>query len=263
VEVHLFGNAATGVKNIEIQDPCELNIQSLNDTLHRPRFDTPTFVTPSDFDEGDLQGSPRKKQKRDRGDLEDRWSVAVAEMIQKKTDEEEGSDDLPEVGTLLFKFTPSAPVSKASPTKSAKGTPKGNRKGKAPRKSESISEDELDMDFELGPIHVDRWSPPPADDDLTIPGELILARETRHKTTYWPARILQYVLPTKRTQEGKYLVEYLDDTQSAIPRDFFYTTDDDQFATCIVRPLTPVSKSHSLIFSSGSWGCGRVSLRTF
>lgn len=230
MNVRLFGNASSGVKNVKIQQPSELNIQSLNNPSHRPRFDCPTFVTPSDFDTNDLHGSPRKKQKRDRSDLEERWSVAVADMVLKKAEEEEGSDELPEVGTLEFKYIP------PSPTKSAKGTPKGNQRGKAPRKSESVLERKPDlMDFEPGATYVDRWSPPLADDTLTIPGELILAREGRRQTTYWPARILRYIPPKKRSQEPKYLVEYLDDTQMAIPRDVFYTTDEDQFATCLVR----------------------------
>lgn len=233
MNVRLFGNASLGVKNVEIQQPCELNIQSLNDPSHRPRFGCPTFVTPSDFDSDDLNGSPRKKQKRDRGDLEERWSVAVAEMVQKKAEEEDGSDDLPEVGTLEFKYI------LPSPTKSAKGTSKGNQRGKAPRKGESVSEEEPDMDPGLEAIYVDRWSPPDADDTLTIPGELILAREGRRQTTYWPARILQYIPPKKWKQEPKYLVEYLDDTKLAIPRDIFYTTDEDQFATCLVRLPPP------------------------
>ncbi|KAF9469412.1 hypothetical protein BDZ94DRAFT_1303884 [Collybia nuda] len=228
MEIYLFGNAAPGIKYIEIRKPCEYNIQSLNDLLHRPRFDSPTFVIPSDFDGDDLHESPRKKQKRDRGDLEERWSIAVADMVRKKADEEEGSDDLPEVGTLEFKYIP------ASPTKDAKGTPNGSQKEKTRRKSEIFLDDETNAYLELGAIEVDRWSPPPADDTLTIPGELILAREKRPNTTYWPARILQYVPPKKRSQEPKYLVEFLDGKKLYIPRDIFYTTDEDSFATCEV-----------------------------
>lgn len=220
--VRLFGNAPSAVKTVEIQQPSEFNVQSLNDPSLRPRFDHPTFVTPSDFDSDGLYESPRKKQKRDREDLERLWREAVTDMALKKAEEDVNDvDELPEVASFAFAYGP---------------TSKG--RGKAQRKSESISDEEdmdSDSDSDLEPIYVERWSPPPADDTLTIPGELILARESRAKTTYWPAKILQYIPPKKRSEDPKYLVEFLDEFKGSIPRSLFHTTDDDQFATCIVR----------------------------
>lgn len=201
--------------------------------MQRARFDSPTFVTTLAFTEN-VEGSPRKKQKHDRGDQEERWGVAVAELLQEKEDDQ-GSDVMPEVGTLGFSvYVSSTPLSNASPTKSVKGTTQAKGTGRGNAKSASDAEDEFDMEILDFKREEDRWSPPPADDSLEIPGELIFAREKPSSGFYWPAMILDYVPPKKRTQEGKYRVEFLDNTVLDVSRKFFFTSEDDGFTTCKV-----------------------------
>jgi hypothetical protein len=204
-----------------------MNILSLENSMQRARFDFPTFVTGTSFFE-DLQGSPRKKQKHDRGNQEDRWGAAVAELLQEKEDDQ-GSDAMPEVGTLGFvAYVSSAPLSPAKETPRAKGMGKGNAK--------RVSDPADDFDVEISDFKCDedRWSPPPADDSLEIPGELLFARDRQSSAIYWPAKILKYVPPKKRTQEPKYSLEFLDNTVLEIPRKLFFTSEDDGFTTCKV-----------------------------
>ena len=208
-----------------------MNILSLEDSVQRARFDSPTFVTALTFTEN-MEGSPRKKQKHDRGDKGDLWGVAVSELLQEKEDDQ-GSDVMPEVGTLGFAaYVSSGPP---SPTKSVKGTPQSKGTGKKNAQSVSDAEDEFDMDVsDAVKREEDRWSPPPADDSLEIPGELIFAREKPSSAYYWPARILEYVPPKKRTQEGKYRLEFLDNLVLVVARKSFFTSEEDGFNTCKV-----------------------------
>jgi hypothetical protein len=150
--------------------------------------------------------------------------VAIGKLLQDKEDDP-GSDAMPEVGTLGFAVYVS---SGTSPTKSATATRKGNKT------SASDAEDEIDVDISDFKKEEDRWSPPPADDSLDIPGELLLARETKNSTVYWPARIIEYVPPEQRTETGGYLVEFLDSTQIVVPRQLFFTSEEDGFTTCKV-----------------------------
>lgn len=231
LKVRLFGDAYPGVKTIEIREPCHMNILSLEDSAQRARFEHPTFVPASSFTEN-MEGSPRKKQKHDRGDQEDRWGVAVAQLLHEKEDDQ-GSDVMPEVGTLGFAaYVSSAPISSASPAKSVKGTPRTKRAGRGNAKSASDTEDEFEMEISDFKREEDRWSPPSADDSLEIPGELLFARDRQSSTIYWPARILEYLPPKKRTQEGKYRLEFLDNMVLDIPRKLFFISEEDGFTTC-------------------------------
>jgi hypothetical protein len=210
-----------------------MNILSLEDSVQRARFDFPTYVTASAFTEN-IEGSPRKKQKHDRGDQKERWRVAVAELLKEKEDDQ-GSDAMPEVGTLSFvAYVSSAPLSNASPTKSVKGTPRAKGTGRRNAKSASDAEDESDIEILDFKREEDRWSPPPADDSLEIPGELLFARDKQSSAFYWPATILEYVPPKKRTQEAKYRLEFLDSMVLDIPRKLFFTSEEDGFTTCKV-----------------------------
>ena len=188
--------------------------------IGRPRFAKPTFVSSSSISSNEPTASPRKKLKRDRGDIEKNWEVAVSGMIQDG-EEQAGSDHLPDIGEAFnYHFD-------ASPTTSTTLVPpnmvKGRSNGKGKRKRTCDSDDE------------DFWEPPPADASLDIPGELVLGRERASKTSvYWPAKIKDYVPPTKRTEQGKYTVIWLDASEQNIPRDWFYTMDEDGFALCTV-----------------------------
>ena len=204
---------------MEIETPSAKNILSKLDMIGRPRFAKPTFISPSSISSNEPTASPRKKLKRDLGDIEKLWQTAVWEMIQDG-EEQAGSDHLPEIGEAFnYQFD-------TSPTTSSAVVPnvgKISNKGKGKRKRTCDSDDEV------------FWEPPPADASLDIPGELVLGREKASKTSaYWPAKIKDYVPPTKRTEQGKYTVIWLDASEQNIPRDWFYTTDEDGFALCTV-----------------------------
>ena len=208
---------------MEIETPSAKNILSKLDMLGRPRFAKPTFLSPSSISLNEPTASPRKKVKRDHGDLGDiekKWEAAVSEMIQDG-EEQAGSDHLPDIGEAFnYQFD----VSPAASFNVVHNVGKGSSsKGKGKRKRTCDSEDEV------------FWEPPPADASLDIPGELVLGREKASKTSaYWPAKIKDYVPPTKRTEQGKYTVIWLDASEQNIPRDWFYTTDEDGFAFCTV-----------------------------
>ena len=204
---------------MEIKTPSAKSILSKLDMIGRPRFAKPTFVSPSSISLNESTASPRKKLKRDLGDIEKQWEAAVLEMIQDG-EEQAGSDNLPGIGEAFnYHFD-------ASPTTSSTAVPnvgKGRSKGKGKRKRTCDSEDEV------------FWEPPPADASLDIPGELVLGRDKASKTSaYWPARIKCYVPPTKRTERGKYTVIWLDGTEKNIPRDWFYASEEDGFVLCTV-----------------------------
>ena len=80
---------------------------------------------------------------------------------------------------------------------------------------------------------LDRWSPPPQDPTLMIPGELVFAREPKG-TYYWPAKLQQYVPPTNPKGKPKYRVRFLDESEYDITRETFFTSDEDGFAFCKV-----------------------------
>ncbi|KAI0315249.1 hypothetical protein OF83DRAFT_1174014 [Amylostereum chailletii] len=81
-------------------------------------------------------------------------------------------------------------------------------------------------------VEEERWSPPPCDPNLEIPGEPVLAIEKRIKTHYWPARIEEYVAPKNPRDKPKYRVTFLDETTFNIERNMFYTSSEEEFYTC-------------------------------
>lgn len=207
---------------MEIKTPSVKNVLSKLDVIGRPRFNNPTFVSASSVSSKMSMASPRKKLKRDRSDIEKQWEVAVWEMIQDG-EEQAGSDHLPGIGEAFnYHFDPTfSPTAVTAPIRIPTNMGRGKGKGKRKRTCESDDEGS--------------WEPPPADGSLDIPGELILGRERSSKTSvYWPAKIKNYVPPTKRMEQGKYTVIWLDGSEQSIPRDWFYTTDEDGFALCTV-----------------------------
>ncbi|KAJ7461598.1 hypothetical protein FB451DRAFT_486214 [Mycena latifolia] len=116
---------------------------------------------------------------------------------------------------------------------SVKGKGKGKGRAKAP------ADDELsDLDSDA------RWSPPPPDSSLSIPGELILAREKKNSTVHWPAKLLGYLPPETRKGTAHYHVQWMDNTVTKpgteIERDMFYVYEDDGFGTCKLGPFESV-----------------------
>ncbi len=262
--VYLYGQAAFKVKNIEVSRPTEDNILPFNDSAGEARFHVPTYVTPTKDDGSDVMMSPRKKAKRDRHELGERWNSAVLELNAERDagnavpggvrpgrapDSTAASEDdnLPEVGEMDWKASlasiPGSSQGNASPAKEKQKESvqkrKGRRKGK--RKATPMSEGE--SDFGIQRLEEDAVGLSSQDDlfahhdeTLQIPGELILAKGTNSDKNYWPARILEYIPPkSKKEREGKYKIEYLDGITSVVDLNAFYTSEEDGFGTCKVR----------------------------
>ena len=192
---------------MEITTPSAKNILSKLDMIGRPRFAKPTFVSSFSISSNEPMASPKKKLKRDHGDIEKHWQNAVREMIQDG-EEQAGSDHLPDIGEA-FNYHFDIP-------NEGEGKGEGKSEGKRKRKRTCDSDDEA------------------ADSGLDI-GDLVLGRDRASKTSaYWPAKIKGYVPPTKRTERGKYTVTWLDGLEQNIPRDWFYTSDEDGFILCTV-----------------------------
>ncbi|PBK93172.1 hypothetical protein ARMGADRAFT_150722 [Armillaria gallica] len=207
-----FGDLNPRLTRITVEHPCSENVLSLTDSLGRNRFNEPVFSPTSAI--GNLEGSPRKKQKTDRGDVRPRWQAALHKMLQEKEEEEDQDDNLPEIAFAL---------SVRSTHASAPGSP--SRRKKQTRTSISDTDEAEDLDL---------WDVPSADLELDIPGELVLAREKADlNLSYWPGKVLEYVPPVSRNQKvGKYKVLYLDGTTRTIPRTWFHCLGDEEFGTC-------------------------------
>ncbi|KAG5649415.1 hypothetical protein H0H81_004008 [Sphagnurus paluster] len=228
LKVKLFGDIChpPGGRTIEISNPGvwsgQPNILSCKED-DRMRFKNLTVVNLACNKDGVL-GSPRKKVKHDWESLKEFWNSAVDELHahyaslkpEVQTDED---DDLPAVGTMDFDiFVKSAP----SPTRSAKGiTTRGVANGKRKRADDLQSDAEEEV-----------WKPSVLDPDGFEPGDTVFARAKPSPSIFWPARIEVYLPPKKPRQKGKYRVEYLDTTKDDIPRDWFYTPEENQFFTC-------------------------------
>ncbi|GLB34595.1 hypothetical protein LshimejAT787_0201600 [Lyophyllum shimeji] len=239
LKVRLFGTAAPGVKTVEIHRPCESNVVPWDSPQHRISVDEPMFVNLGSCD-GNIFDSPTKKRKVDKDDRKKRWREALEELARDK--EEEGdSDAMPEVGTLDFQlFVSASPKNSTKEAMRQTGveTVKGKGKGKRKRR-DSDSESDAD-DFRMAEderaagrkAQQEEWSPPEPDILLQIPGEGVLAAWSAACTKYWPAQILKYIPPKNSRQQPKYKVEYVGDTTKEIPRNWFYTVGDSEFATC-------------------------------
>ncbi|KAK0496855.1 hypothetical protein EDD18DRAFT_179699 [Armillaria luteobubalina] len=207
-----FGDLNPRLTRITVEHPCSENILSLTDSLGRNRFNEPIFSPPSVI--GDLDGSPRKKRKTERGDMRSRWQAALHKMLEEKEEEEDQDDNLPDIAFAL---------SVRGTHASASGSP-SRRKTQA---RTSISDTDEAEDLNL-------WDVPSADLGLEIPGELVLAREKADlNLSYWPGKVLEYVPPVSRIQKaGKYKVLYLDGATRTIPRTWFHCLGDKEFGTC-------------------------------
>ncbi|RPD66532.1 hypothetical protein L227DRAFT_570406 [Lentinus tigrinus ALCF2SS1-6] len=199
-----------GQRRLSVSNPSASNVRSMM-LDGRLRFDD-TNYRPSRGDT--IRSSPRKKRKLD---IETAWQEARDVMV--KMDEESDHDLLAtstRYGTTRFGSQKNGETSQA--------------KGKA-KAVESDLDDDLNLD--LGPSRPQRrWRAPSANPLLEIPGELVLAKEGKTRTQYWPAKLLEYIRPLKQSQKPKYKVIFFDGTVSQIEADWFWTTSDDEFATC-------------------------------
>ncbi|KAJ7481118.1 hypothetical protein B0H11DRAFT_2024308 [Mycena galericulata] len=202
-QVKLFGRIGALKDNsvVELDAPHAGNIASISTASDEIRFTAPEYVTTT-------SESPKKRQKLDRSDLEAQWHAALSAVVKHILKYE-----LP--GTMF--------LSSVSRIKT------------------DVDEVEEGVNEEPEPEpSTARWSPPLPDASLSIPGELVLAREKKHSTLYWPAKILEYCPPTKPTAERRYLVHWVDNTKTDVPRDFFFVYEDEGFGTCRIGAFESV-----------------------
>ncbi|KAL6298613.1 hypothetical protein BKA93DRAFT_810481 [Sparassis latifolia] len=198
LRLSLFGDSPNSTDDVRIFVPSPSNVLSM------------TFGGVLRFNEGNFRrsarlgsplASPRKKQKTD---LENRW-IAGRELMLK-TDEDD-NDGLP---MMLSAYTGNG----ASPH-TRDGSPAVSVFGES--------------DAELAEKS---WRAPSCDPMYTLPGEPALAKEMRHHTVYWPAQLLEYITPTKRTQKPRYKVQFYDGMIKNLDTSQFFTEGDQGFETC-------------------------------
>jgi hypothetical protein len=151
--------------------------------------------------------SPKKRQKLDRADLEAKWMAALSEAVYHYE-----QDEVPSLGFLS----------------SVRNVPKY---ASSSHVKLGLEDKSSELPAEVIPP---RWSPPPPDMSLQIPGEMILAREKKTSKLHWPAKIQAYIPPEDCSTPLLYRIQWMDNTTADIPRDFFYALEDDGFGTCVL-----------------------------
>ncbi|TBU35579.1 hypothetical protein BD311DRAFT_860098 [Dichomitus squalens] len=223
MRVSLFGDPP-GPHQLDIPSPSASNVRSIELDGHI-RFDENDY-RPSRRKK--VQSSPRKKRKFD---LDIAWREARDAMISVY----EGNDDEVAPGSSRYASGSSRRTNGTRGKGKAHADPKGKGKAKASDSDMDTGEGfglGLDFGVDLDSKAERQWRAPSPNPLLEIPGELILARESRAKRQYWPAKILAYVRPTRPSQKPKYKVVFFDGIVKQIEPDLFCTTTDDEFATC-------------------------------
>ncbi|KAI0273518.1 hypothetical protein BC834DRAFT_854207 [Gloeopeniophorella convolvens] len=103
-------------------------------------------------------------------------------------------------------------------------TPESKVKKPRPTTERTLTDDSRDAS--------ERWSPPPCDPLLEVPGELVFSLERKGRQEYWAARVEEYLPPKKPSVPAKYRVRFKDDTCRNVSRDMFFTSDEPEFYTC-------------------------------
>lgn len=204
---------------VKLHMPSADNIQPMKDYKGKFRFNEFNFALVQS--KASPTQSPRKKARLDRASEDpgilNRWKEALQKM---KKDYDDDGDDA---------YAPDLFILHPTPTK--KGT-KLERLSADSLSDDSLSDDSLGDD---SLSNDEPWVAPSPDPDLQIPGDVVLAREKLTSTLYWPAKLEAYIPPEKPSQKPRYQVVFLDTKQLQIPRSWFYTSDEPEFATCKVR----------------------------
>jgi hypothetical protein len=170
--------------------------------------------------------SPKKKLKTD---IESRWQAAVDAMNEDKNENADADEE-------VFN-TPTKPVESPRGKTKSKAKGKAGMKGRKGKAHSSEGED-TDMLTDLssdGHALKALFIPPPIDESINIGEEKVFAKEKKSASMYWPAYVKYYKESTKAGEVALYGVRYLDETEKEIPRGWFFTSDQDEFATCKVR----------------------------
>lgn len=226
MRVALFGrypssSPKTPAKELAIATPSLDVIRPFCAAPKQLRFTEATYTHAAQLTD-DVNASPRKKQKtsrESRDDLDRRWSNARDLMLkyyQRQNDgfplsialfvkdDDESAD--PSSGTARAV----KPAQQASPTPSAELTEASNF-----------------------------WEPP--ESPYEVPGELVLAREKRAYTQWWPAKLMRYLPPQHRGEKALYEVLFYDGKVKKLPddSDMFYNEVHPNFKSCSVRRYMP------------------------
>lgn len=183
----------------------------------RVRFNERNYKTEGE-DVAEMK-SPRKRRKLD---VDARWTEARDLMLQEDEDANEG---LPMLLSTHF-------------SRDASFTVKATTTGHSKAVEEIVLSD--DEGNPLTKPQQKPWKPPPRDETLEIPGELVLAREKKMYTDYWPAKLLEYIPPSNPKQRPRYKAQFYDGDVKNIDADWFYTQLDKGFGTCKVRCASTV-----------------------
>lgn len=171
------------------------------------RFDEKTCTARPIYEH--LASSPRKRHKSTPIDIIERWKEARDEMLQAY---EDANDGFPLLLSLYKGSSPSKPATQSTAR---------------PHRSTTPIESEDDMLFtDPGPSMM--WD---------IPGELVLAKDNRKTSQYWPAKVMRYLGRENSSDKEKYEVLYFDKTSKIITRDMILSTYDDEFKTCQVSTV--------------------------
>ncbi|KAJ6531170.1 hypothetical protein B0H19DRAFT_1040567 [Mycena capillaripes] len=162
------------------------------------RFTKPKYVQSVKHD----GASPKKRQKLDRADLEAKWNAALSDVVEYCKEE---------MPSTVFLNS----VRDVAPRPQEEVIPKN----KTSHSSKTVDPD---------------WVPPTEDETLIIPGEQIIARENKSAKYHWPAQILAYIPPPNPSKVGLYEIEWMDRTTAKVPRDWFYSMEEDGFGTCLL-----------------------------
>uniref|UniRef100_A0A8H8CNF1 PWWP domain-containing protein n=1 Tax=Psilocybe cubensis TaxID=181762 RepID=A0A8H8CNF1_PSICU len=229
LEVRLFGK---DTKVVQIFSPTKVNTIPQPSPLTKMKFKNPTYVPSQNTSTGEKEALNLTQD-----DIIERWQGAIqdlkrdADIIMIDSDSSSNvdiaslsttDDDLPEYVSLSHPASQSSsvPAKPVTSQASSKAAPKNKGKGKEKAKPNTrdwqyLSANEPDM-------------------LLTIPGELVLAKEKLQTNIYWPARIEEFVPSANPSRAGKYKVTWVDSSCQEIPRGWFYTSSQSEFATCLM-----------------------------
>ncbi|KAI0693328.1 hypothetical protein BC835DRAFT_1082750 [Cytidiella melzeri] len=216
MRVVLFGDypgssAKARAKELVVQ-PSPLVILPFCSGPRKLRFKVDTYTSTSRAT-GGPSASPRKKQRTSRADLDRRWYDARDLMLKKYQDMNDG---LPLTLSLRIRGdTPEVLPLSTTPRHLVVRQP-----------SISPSGDYSDPE--------DLWEP--EESPYEIPGELVLAKEKRTFTQYWPAKLMSYIPPRKRGENARYKVLFYDGKVKTLAdnSDMFYNEVHPKFKACLL-----------------------------
>ncbi|OCH93846.1 hypothetical protein OBBRIDRAFT_885221 [Obba rivulosa] len=215
LRVSLFGDGPGRLSDgrspsLSTLNPSWWNIRSMTTSRGLIRFNEATYRLSGR--PTDLQSSPRKKHK---SDLTARWKEAYNLMVQADGDENDG---LPVILSAYVGYDGGSRQRRRST-----GSP---RIGKVPHNGAAFE------DLETTSVEERPWRAPSANYAYELPGELVLAKEKKANTDYWPAQLLEFVKPQTPKEKPKYRVGFYDGTIKVLEEGMFFTTSDDGFRTC-------------------------------